>query len=373
VIAAALEALALALGPVLMARIRTVPADTAGAGAWPPVTVIVPARNEEDTLPALLGSLARQRAPAHQVVVVDDGSADRTAEVARAFGADLVEAAPLPPGWTGKPWACRTGAAAATGRVLVFLDADTALSDDGLARVVRAHSALAGDGLLSVQPFHHTRRGYEQLSAFPNVVSMMATGAFAAGRWSPPAVAFGPCMVTTRTAYDAVGGHTAVRGEVVEDLKLAQAYRSGDRPVCCLAGGDAVGFRMYAHGITELVEGWTKNLAAGSGMVPVLPAVAATAWVAACVAAATGTGAALLAAVRGDDPSWWWAGAWLAVAIEMRWMLGRIGAFRPWAAWCFPIPLGAFVALFARSASRRLLRRPVRWRGRQVHAAVRRR
>ena len=97
---------------------RTVPAS---------VSVVVPARDEEQTLPALLRSVAEQLPEVHEVVVVDDASRDATAAVARAGGARVVPAGTPPPGWTGKAWACHTGAAATTGDLLLFLDADTVL------------------------------------------------------------------------------------------------------------------------------------------------------------------------------------------------------------------------------------------------------
>src|SRR5690606_6060623 len=132
-------------------------------------------------------------------------------------------------------WASQQGVDAASGSLVVFLDADTWLAPDGLARLVAAHEELAPDGLLSVQPHHHVERPYEQLSLFPNVVAILASGMWlprrsrraegtrpslgstrtgSGDRGRRGAVAFGPCLVTTREALAAVGGFGAVRGEV---------------------------------------------------------------------------------------------------------------------------------------------------------------
>lgn len=354
----------LAAGTWLMWHVRT-PPPVADSAATPAVSVVIPARNEETTLPCLLASLAEQQ-PSPQVIVVDDSSDDRTAEVATAAGATLVTSPLRPDGWVAKSWACATGAALATGDLLVFLDADTWLGKDGLARIVAAHARLAPDGLLSVEPFHRTEKTHEQFSAFCNAVTMMATGAFRPGTVRNVDVAFGPCLVTSAAAYQRAGGHVAVAGEIIEDIHLARAYDRAGQPVCCLAGGTAISFRMYPHGRAQLVEGWTKNLAGGARLAPMLPTLGAVAWVGACVAVAV-NGVTALLGLAGQGPIRWWPlAAWTVVAVQLRWILRRIGAFRWWVWVLFPLPLAAFVSLFTRSVLMRSLRRRVMWRGREV-------
>ena len=138
---------------------------------------------------------------------------------------------------------------------------------------------------MSVQPHHRTVRAYEQLSAFCNVVSMMGCGAFAWPRPLGPAVAFGPCLFTSTTAYRAAGGHAAVRGQVVEDVALARNYAAAGLAVRVLGGGELVRFRMYPGGTRQLVEGWSKNLAAGAGAASRLAVAGAVVYVAAAAAA----------------------------------------------------------------------------------------
>ena len=87
--------------------------------------MIIPARNEAHNLPRLLESLASQSVQPREVIVVDDGSTDDTAEIARRHGAEVLVSKPLPEGWRGKPWACHQGAEAASGDLLCFVDADT--------------------------------------------------------------------------------------------------------------------------------------------------------------------------------------------------------------------------------------------------------
>lgn len=346
-----LAAAGLVAGLVLLWRLPRVPAGSAPGGAAT-VSVVVPARDEERSLPRLLASLHAQDEGPLEVIVVDDGSTDHTAAVARGAGARVIAAPPPPPGWLGKPWACDLGATAAAGQRLLFLDADTWLAPDAVGRLL---AVAPPDGLLSVQPFHEVRRPYEQLSAVCNVVPVMAAG-IGALRPAPSApVAFGPCLLTTAAALEAAGGFGAVAGEVVEDAALARAYRRAGLPVHCRTGGDAVRFRMYPDGLRSLVEGWTKNLAGGARLVRWPPLLGALAWVSGAMAVTAAAAA-----------TWAFAAAYALYAAQSWWALRRLGSFHPMTAVAFPVPLLAFVTLFLWSSGRRVLGRPVRWRGRAI-------
>jgi len=340
------------------------PAGPHGGG----VAVVVPARDEQATLPRLLASLAGQQPPPAEVVVVDDSSSDATAEVARRAGATVVTCEPLPPGWTGKSWACWTGARSTASPRLVFLDADTEVEPGGLARVAGEHARRGG--LVSVQPFHRTERAYERLSAFFNVVAMMGVDAFGPlRRRLAPRGAFGPCLVAGRDDYLAVGGHRAVRGEVVEDVALARRFTATGRPVACLGGRGTVRFRMYPGGVRQLVEGWTKNFATGAGATRPVTFVLVSLWLSGCISAAWYLPAASLGA--GGPGVAAAAVLYAAYAGQLAWMLARIGRFGAAAPLAFPLPLVFFLAVFARSLVLTHLRGEVRWRGRAVPAGRR--
>lgn len=361
-LADALTAVGLLLGFALLSRVRT----PRGPSTPVSVSVVVPARNEEASLPHLLRSLADQTLPAAQVIVVDDASTDATAAIATSAGAVLVRAPAIPDGWIGKPWACHNGSLQATGDVVVFLDADVVLAPDGLDRIVGSWQRDAPDGLLSVQPFHTTVRAYEQCSAYPNLMSVMASGAFAP-RWLPTEpVAFGPCLVTSVSAYRAVGGHESVAAEVIEDVLLARTYDRAGLPVQVLAGGSALSFRMYPSGFRQLVDGWTKNLAGGPRLVGVLPLLAAVAWLMASIVVASDFVGALAAGAVTGHLRWMPVVAWALVAAQTSLFLRRVGAFRWWAAPAFPVLLAAFVAIFARSVFHRAFLRSVTWNDRSI-------
>jgi hypothetical protein len=328
------------------------------------VSVVVPARNEERMLPTLLASL--DGLPVHEVVVVDDDSSDQTSAVAVADGARVVVAARArPDGWTGKAWACHTGAAATTGDLLLFLDADTVLSPGAIGGLLRLHATHGG--LVSVQPHHRTVRAHEQLSAYFNAVALMASAAFTGRRTSRP-MAFGPCLLTSRDDYERAGGHHAVRGEILDDVRLARAYDRAGLPVTCVAGGGSLSMRSYPGGLGQLVAGWTKNIASGASAASPLASLATVLWVSAhhVVAAGALTAAVDAATGRAEPSAVLWALAWLVAALQLRSVLRAAGTFRWWAWALFPVPLLAFDLVFARSALLTVVRRSVRWRGRPV-------
>lgn len=351
----------------------------AGPGTGPPmpVTVLIPARNESASLGGLLGDLERTATdgPAARVVVLDDASEDDTAEIARrSAGVELVEVPDLPRGWAGKCWACDRGVEAVSnsaGRsssgardddLLVFLDADVRLRSDALECLDAEHRRAGG--LVSVQPWHVTERPYEQLSALFNVIALMGTGAGSAS----PKGAFGPVLVTSRRDYRAVGGHAAVRGEIVEDLALAANYRAAGLPVTVSTGGERIRFRMYPTGIGDLIDGWTKNFALGAGATSVPRLAAIVCWI-----AAMGSAAAALVEHTGDLAAWSVAVvAYLSFVVQLLVMFRQVGRFGLVSALAYPLLLVAFVGVFGRSLWRTHVRRSVSWRGRTIAVSSRR-
>jgi hypothetical protein len=350
------------IGWLLCWRVPRLP-TTSNAAPGRRVSVVVPARNEAARLAGLLAALTAQTRPADELLVVDDHSDDDTAAVATAGGADVVPAPPLPDGWTGKTWACWTGAQRTTGDVLVFLDADTEPGADLLGRVL---DALEHEpGLLSVMPYHRMRRQYERLSAFFSVISLMGVGAASARRSAPVTGAYGPCLACDRRDYDAVGGHQAIRGAIVDDVALAQRFRHAGLPVRVVGGRGAIRFRLYGGGIRDLVEGWSKNFASGAGSTPVVRFLLVFAWVIGVGTAAQVPVREAIAALGG----WSGPGAvlWIgfaAFALQLAVQLRPLGNYS-WAAVLFPIPLAAWFVIFFRSI---LLtaRGQVRWKGRAV-------
>lgn len=228
----------------------------------PTVSAIVPARNEEASLSACLESLVRQTGIAFEVIVVDDASTDRTRQIALAYdGVRLIDAPPLPQGWTGKNNAVTAGAREARGKWLLFTDADTVHLPGSLRRSV-AEAQAHGAALLSYSPLQVVT-GFWQRALMPVIFAELATTyrpSEVSDPSTPAAAANGQYLLISREAYDAVGGHSAIAAELLEDVALARRVKQSGRKIFFRYGGDAVRTRMYRK-FPDMLEGWTKNLA----------------------------------------------------------------------------------------------------------------
>ena len=232
------------------------------------LTVIVPARNEEECIGACLESLVRQSEDTFQLgrdwelIVVDDDSVDRTAEIARGFaGVTVLKAARLEKGWTGKANAIWTAARHARGKWLLFTDADTIHEPGDLHRGMH-EAARHNAGLLSYSP-RQVVRGFAQRSLMPLVFCELAV-AYPPAQVSDPgqrvAAANGQFLLVEREAYRRIGGHQAVRDKVLEDVELAFIAKRRKIGLWFRYADDAVSTRMY-RSAGAMIEGWTKNLA----------------------------------------------------------------------------------------------------------------
>jgi chlorobactene glucosyltransferase len=236
----------------------------------PLVSVIIPARNEGRNIERCVRSVLSTTYPRVEVIVVDDHSTDDTGAIARGIAASdarlrVIEAPALPTGWFGKQWACATGARDARGEVLLFTDADTWHGPDVLARAV---TVLRNEHVDLV-----TLAGHQELRSFwerviqPQVfvlLSLRYGGTEHVSQATRPAdvIANGQFLLIRADAYQAVGGHEAVRDVVAEDLALAQSVVRSQRRLRLLFARDHFSTHMYAS-LAELVRGWRKNVYAG--------------------------------------------------------------------------------------------------------------
>jgi hypothetical protein len=232
------------------------------ASGAPSVSVIIPARNEQASLASCLESLAGQSGVTFEILVVDDGSTDRTADIARSFpGVRVLQPGPLRPGWSGKNNAVTTGADHAAGEWLLFTDADTVHAPGSLASALAEARSHKVD-LLSYSPAQEVH-GFWEKAVMPVIFAELAATfrpAAVSDPNSPAAAANGQYILISREAYDAVGGHAAVASSLLEDVALAQALKRSGRKLLFRFAGDAVRPRMY-RSFAQLREGWTKNLA----------------------------------------------------------------------------------------------------------------
>ncbi|HEY2298906.1 MAG TPA: glycosyltransferase family 2 protein [Jatrophihabitans sp.] len=247
------------------------------------ISVLIPARDEATRIVACLDSIDG----ADEVLVLDDGSSDGTAAIAAAHGARVLTGTPPPPGWLGKPHACAQLAAAASGDVLVFLDADVRLRPGAVRTAVHLLESTGLD-LVSPHPRQEVGTLAERLVQPLLQWSILTTLPLRLAERSPRpslAAANGQFLVVRREAYERAGGH--VRDAVLDDLALLRAIkRSGGRGGI-VDGTDLAACRMY-EGWAALREGYGKSLWAafgtpagsvavlgGLGLAYVLPALAA--------------------------------------------------------------------------------------------------
>lgn len=253
--------------------------EPAGEGDLTEVSVLIPARNEADRLPATLPGMLAECSG--ELLVLDDCSEDGTARVAQDLidcsghpRAGVVTGRDLPPGWTGKTWACHQLSQEAQGSTLVFLDADVTLRPGALAAVVAEKRRVNAD-VFSVFPRQVTATLGEHLLV--PVIDQVVLTLLAHPLLSLPvpaaATAHGACLVLDRDAYDRVGGHEALRAEIVDDVALARRTRALGLRLGLALGGDLVSIRMYtsyagavgglSRGLLFMTDGSRAVLVAG--------------------------------------------------------------------------------------------------------------
>ena len=359
-------------------RSRSLDEESADVSGTPPlVSLVIPARNEQHNIRRCVESALATRYPAFEVVVVDDHSTDGTGAIVAELAARddrvrVVSPAPLPDGWFGKQWACDAGARRARGSIVGFMDADTWQAPDLVPRVVNAMDARRAD-LLTVAGEQEMGSFWEKLIQ-PQVFAILGaryggTEIVNESRHAANKIANGQCMFFRRDAYDAMGGHGAVREKVAEDLALAQHWFLADRTVTLVLGMSQLRTRMYTS-LRELADGWGKNIYAGGrdamprGLVgraifPLLLVLPGLSGVLPPVLLALGVsgivGPALLT----------WAA--IVVTINLLWWLLVYAALRMSPLYALLHPLGAAALLYI--SVRAILRgRQVRWKGREYHA-----
>ena len=240
----------------------------------PLVSILIPARNEEDSIGGLLNSIAKQSYSNYEVFVLDDQSEDNTVGVVEEMvlknsKITLVRGKPLPEGWLGKNWACCQLAKHARGDIFLFLDADVRLS------VNAVDAAL----------YQMQNNKVVMLSCFPTqkidslgewvvvplmnwlVLSFLPLRTVTKFNFKALTAANGQFILCGKTAYNDIGGHRAVFDQVVEDMELARLLKKGKYRIMTVLGNDAIYCCMY-QGFVESVKGFSKNFYLGFNVSP---------------------------------------------------------------------------------------------------------
>jgi len=232
----------------------------------------VPARNEARSIERCVRSLLAQTVPQFEVIVVDDRSEDETPQILARLAAEderlrVVAGQPLPVGWVGKPWALDQGVAIARGSWLLFTDADSAHAPHSVASAVAFARAQHADAV-SISTYQELGSPAER-AVLPSILGLVllacgTLGAINDAGKPDNALANGQYLLVERRAYDALGGHAALRDKIAEDLEFARLVKADGRFRLVLAGGETLAsVRMYAS-LREIWDGFTKNVYFGA-------------------------------------------------------------------------------------------------------------
>ena len=245
--------------------------DFKNARTYPRISVLIPARNEEDKIYPCVKSLLAQDYPDFQVIVLNDNSTDLTGAILRDFAQKderlhVIKGLPLPPDWLGKHWACHQLYRASDGELLMFTDADTVHTPDTLRCAATALQEQNAD-MLSIIPRHRLVSWAEKLA-----MPIFALGVFATvplpRRLRPRDIkvlsSSGKLMLFRRRSYEKSGGFEAIKQNVLDDLQLPQEVTAAGMRYRLFDGTNNVSCRMY-HNLREVHEGLSKNTFAAFG------------------------------------------------------------------------------------------------------------
>jgi chlorobactene glucosyltransferase len=331
----------------------------------PLVSVLVPARNEEGTIVNCLRSLLAQDYPNLEILVLDDGSTDATSDVVRAMGSSrvrLLAGSPLPPGWTGKNWACHQLSRAARADLLCFIDADTTLAPGTVSAAVGLQEEH-GAGLVSLLP--RAERGSVSgsllLPMVPHAMFALFPMAWVHRATRPGvAVAFGPFLLVTRSAYGAAGGHSARGDAIVDDVEMSRAVKAAGYPVRLANGTDLVETRWY-RGVGPIWRGFSKNAYGGIGYNPWMAGAVVLVLMPVLLLPFLRVG---LGVVGGDMPG---VAVWqVLLLLSNRMLTSHLGRGPQWTTPLHPVMVAFWGLALAWSAMLSVTHRSVVWRDREV-------
>ncbi len=252
---------------IILRKLRSYPKPS----KYPFISVLIPARNEEENVRNCVNSLLNQSYPNYEVLVLDDNSTDRTwqilTELSKSDGRlKIIKGEPLPSGWFGKHWACHQLSQNANGEVFVFTDADTIHNpnslEDGIAGMLSENADL-----ITAFPREETLSFGERLMVplFPWFILCFLPLIVAYRTQSPAfSAAIGQYLMIKRECYKKIGGYEAIKNEAVDDVVLARKVKANGLRWRMSLGYEQVSCRMY-HSFRDAYLGFTKNLFAGFG------------------------------------------------------------------------------------------------------------
>lgn len=338
--------------------------------AGPLVSVIIPARNEQGNIGPCLDHVLAQTYQTFEVIVLDDRSDDATRQEAATRQATddrvrIESGVERPEGWMGKVWACHNAQQKARGDILLFIDADVRLEPEAIRQAAhylteKKLGALSVFGMLTMVSFW-------EWVVQPVVGGLILQNNDPAEVNDPAkpekVMANGQFIMATRDAYDAVGGHESIRGEILDDVGFARRCKTESVPYHMVYGRELFGCRMYKS-LSEIWEGWTKNLFAGLHYNLALALGVCFALLLINIVPFVVLPIAIVWNPSPTDPLVGLA-VWNVTAMYIGYFAGLVTAnYSPRYFWSYPLGMLVTVGLFANSARRIASGKGVSWKGR---------
>lgn len=237
---------------------------------YPSVSILIPMRNEELNAERCLTSLLSLDYPKYEIIVLNDDSEDKTAEILSNFinnkKIKILENHYLPEGWIGKNYACKILSEHATGNYLLFSDADTVHNPQSLKKIIE-YSKLTNTDLLSVIPKQELISLSEKLLVpllYFVLFVFLPMFMLKNNRFPKFSASIGQYLLFKRSAYEKIGGHLSVKSSIIEDIHLARRIKENNLKLSLLDGVDLISCRMYSN-MNEIINGFSKNISAGIG------------------------------------------------------------------------------------------------------------
>ncbi len=350
------------------------PTYTHSSGQPPLVSICIPARNEEAVIERCVTSALKQDHPNFEVLVLDDNSSDGTTQILNKLSGIInnlhhIHGKPKPDDWLGKPWSCHQLSKYASGEYLVFIDADVWLEEQA---ITKALNALQTSDTITVWPKQHVNTFWEKL-----IIPIIYHGLYTLlpakyverdPRWIPRnlrakmrpnfAAACGQFFAFSKRAYDKIGGHEAVKNQIVEDVELAKVIKRSVLSITMFDGVGTVNCRMYrSH--KEIFEGLRKNFFVGFGKnLPLFLTMATLQFIVFVMP--------LLFLMTGDAQTQTFASILIGIFLFQRWLLDYRFGWNPLMSVLHPLAILWFEVLGIRCLWDHFTGRKAQWKGREV-------
>lgn len=313
------------------------------------LAIIIPARNEEASLPTLLGSLKPLKKFGTTIIVVDDQSTDRTAEISRELGFEVLSTSSKPEGWSGKNWACHQGAHYLNqihyqGKYILFTDADTSHRPENYPKAL-AWFSLHQASLMTARPFHRNPSRWETLlGPFYSLVQFITD----ARQTHPRPERFfsiGQFLLFEKEYYWQSQGHFKCKNLLAEDLALAKECFYQDKTFIVYPLADLYTTRMYSSP-QEFFSGWQRNFRLG------MKYSSPQTWMETILIIGIAMG------------GWQWL-RYLLMVGYFAWDQKKNGRFSLFGAFLYPLSLSAFILISLSARVSNSLKLSLRWKARR--------